>query len=132
MPTSVLSVDDDGSLGRRLEGLLRAEDHLLYAGQSTVEAMLSIVAGLVPDVVVIDLTSARDSGGLEAIRAVRRHFPSLQFILLHDGRPGDELLEQEARGAAAPGEPAATMRRDATNGELLSALSNAAGNRKEP
>lgn len=89
---SVLSVDDEGVLGELVSRSLRRREDMRYVGHSTAESMLSIVAGTLPDVVVLNLYSS-GAPPREAMEDVVRRFPDIRFVLVFDAADPEQVAE---------------------------------------
>ncbi len=81
-PIRVLLVDDHTMVRRGLATFLKVYDDLQLVGEAaTGEAAIQLCGRLLPDVVLMDL-ALPGMDGVEATRAIRRQFPTVQVIAL--------------------------------------------------
>lgn len=81
-PIRVLLVDDHTMVRRGLATFLKVYDDLQLVGEAaTGEAAIQLCGRLLPDVVLMDLVMP-DMDGVEATRAIRQQFPTVQVIAL--------------------------------------------------
>lgn len=115
-PLRVLLVDDHAMVRRGLATFLKVHDDLTLAGEAgTGEEAVRLCATLQPDVVLMDLVLP-GMDGVEATRAIRREFPSVQVIALTSFN--EEGLVQKALQAGAIG----YLLKDVSADELAQAI----------
>lgn len=93
----ILLVDDEEDFVSSISDLLDLRDLRSYSALSGEEA-LRFVKTSIPDIIILDLRMP-DLDGMEVLRRVRQHFPSIQVIILTGH--GNDLEEGEARGLGA-------------------------------
>lgn len=116
MMTKVLIVDDHAIVRTGLRALLQVEPTLRLVGEATggYEA-LGMVADLIPDILVLDL-SMPDLDGIAVTKQLRPLYPDLKILILtlHE----DEALLREAIKSGASG----YILKRAAESELISAI----------
>jgi DNA-binding NarL/FixJ family response regulator len=88
----ILLVDDHPVVRQGLALLINQRTDLLVCGEAgTVEEGLNAARALQPDLVVVDL-SLRDEDGLELVKLIRAHLPTLPVLVfsMHDEQVGAE------------------------------------------
>ncbi len=130
-PIRVVLVDDHPMLREGTAALLAAQPDIAVVGQTGRGAeALALVAGLVPDVLLLDL-HLPDLGGIEVARRVRAEHPDVAIVVLsnyEDAGYVRALLQLGARGylgKAATGAEIVAAVRAAARGEAT-VLSEAA------
>jgi DNA-binding NarL/FixJ family response regulator len=95
----VVVVDDMKTIAREIKDCLEMEADITVEGIAFngLEA-IDLVAGTLPDVVLMDLEMPV-MGGLDAIRWIRREMPSIQIIVLTVQEDGASLFEALKAGA---------------------------------
>ncbi len=118
-PIRVLLVDDHAMVRRGLATFLKVHDDLELAGEAaTGEEAIQLCDRLRPDVVLMDLLMP-GMHGVEATRAIRRQFPTVQVIALTSFN--EEGLIQNALHAGAIG----YLLKDVSANELAQAIRTA-------
>jgi NarL family two-component system response regulator LiaR len=98
-PIRVMIVDDHTMVRRGLAAMLKVKPDLTLVGEaSNGQEALQVCEAVRPDVILMDLVMPR-MDGTTAIRAVRRHWPGVQVIVLTSFK--DKDLVQEALQAGA-------------------------------
>ena len=97
---SILAVDDHPLLREGIAAVLEGEDDLaLVAEASSGEQAIELFRKHSPDVTLMDLQMP-GMGGIEAILAIRREFPSARFIVLTTYQGDMQALRALKAGAA--------------------------------
>ncbi len=136
-PRRVLLVDDHPIVLQGLRRLIAGEDDLeVCAEAGTVHEARQAIREHGPDVVVVDL-SLKEGDGIELVRDVHAHHPSLPMLVLsmHDeGVYAERLLAAGANGyimkQAATGQFIAALRRVLEGGNYVSEAVRARRSRK--
>jgi DNA-binding NarL/FixJ family response regulator len=97
----ILIVDDHPLVREWLTNLINQNDDLRVCGEAaTASEALQAVAGLKPEVAIVDI-ALRDSSGIELIKDLKKIYPNLTVLVLsmHD----EDLYAQRALRAGARG-----------------------------
>ena len=97
---SILAVDDHPLLREGIAAVLEGEDDLALVAEATSgEQAIELFRKHSPDVTLMDLQMP-GMGGIEAILAIRREFPSARFIVLTTYQGDVQALRALKAGAA--------------------------------
>jgi NarL family two-component system response regulator LiaR len=109
-------VDDHTMVRRGLATFLKIFDDLELAGEAdSGEAAIQLCAGVLPDVILMDMVMP-DMDGATATRTIRQRFPHVQVIALTSFKEGD--LVKQALEAGAIG----YLLKDVSAEELVQAI----------
>lgn len=94
-------VDDHNIVRKEVCSILEKSNcQILFDASSGEDAIQKIEEGLVPDLIVMDITMP-GMGGLNATRIIRRNYPSIKILILTVHPPKE--LANEAISAGASG-----------------------------
>lgn len=100
MAIRVVLVDDHAVVRDGLKALLALEEGIEVAGEADCgEKALEVVAGVRPDVVVMDLR-LKNMSGVEATKALRTSFPGVKVVILSMCDEKDVVMRALKSGAA--------------------------------
>ncbi|HKC70960.1 MAG TPA: response regulator [Terriglobales bacterium] len=98
-PTAtVLIVDDDPIILRYIQTLLELDCYRVHTASSGLEAVQRVAAGLIPDVVLLDVNMP-GLDGLETLRQLLHIRPSLKVIMCSGAPDPRKALEAFVNGA---------------------------------
>jgi NarL family two-component system response regulator LiaR len=117
-PISVFLADDHAVVRKGLEALIGTEEGMEVIGTAADgEEAVSKVAGLAPDVILLDLQMPRKSG-IEAITDIKAHDPSARILVLTSFSDDDKVFASIKAGALG------YILKDASPHDLLAAIRN--------
>lgn len=95
----VALVEDDANIRSALAGVLSSEPGVRCVGTfPDAESALVGIPKIMPDVVLMDIQLPRQSG-IECVRALKRSYPNLQFVMVTIFEDDDLVFKSLAAGA---------------------------------
>ncbi len=110
--TRVLLVEDHALVRRGMSELIEQEPDLAICGEADdAPSAFQMIAKLLPDVVVVDLT-LKEGSGIELIKQAKASFPNIKFLVasMHDEKVyAERVLSAGAMGYVSKQDPADTI-----------------------